>query len=114
MMPGAVATQFLARAGTHDPTGVEKLSQGMLWGGTDPDRLEDVRSNPAEDVSLEETVREFRQRMTPDERALAEMRADGKSWTEIGEFCGDSAEALRKRLERAVERAAEEMGIDGP
>jgi RNA polymerase sigma-70 factor (ECF subfamily) len=67
---------------------------------------------PSQIVAGEEMLGEVRRRLSADERFLAEQRALGRDWAEIAAEIGDSAEALRKRLKRAIDRVAEEMGLD--
>ena len=50
--------------------------------------------------------------MTDEERYLAEQRAAGRGWAELAEELGEGAEALRKKLSRAVDRIAKELGLD--
>ncbi len=51
--------------------------------------------------------------MSEEERQLAEERADGLDWSQIAAKRGDSPEALRKRLARAIDRISEELGLEG-
>jgi RNA polymerase sigma-70 factor (ECF subfamily) len=50
-------------------------------------------------------------RLSPEERRLLELREAGRGWDEIAAEVGGSAQALRKRLERAIERVAAELGL---
>ena len=49
---------------------------------------------------------------SPDERRLLELRNDGHDWAAIAARLGGSAEALRKKLARALDRVAEQLGLD--
>jgi RNA polymerase sigma-70 factor (ECF subfamily) len=69
-------------------------------------------SDPFRQVATAELVEEFRKRMSPEENALAEQRARGEPWEAIASARGESAEALRKKLERAVNRIAQDLGLD--
>jgi hypothetical protein len=51
-------------------------------------------------------------RLTPQERYLQEQRDLGREWEDIAAELKESPEALRKRLERAKERVARELGLD--
>ena len=51
-------------------------------------------------------------RLTAGERRLLERRQEGAKWAEIAVDEGDTPEALRKKLARAVERVAREIGLD--
>jgi RNA polymerase sigma-70 factor (ECF subfamily) len=68
--------------------------------------------SPSRQVALRELVEEFRRRLSPEERRLAEQRADGQGWGEIAAEEGGSPEGLRKKLERAVDRVALELGVE--
>ncbi|MCA9185202.1 MAG: sigma-70 family RNA polymerase sigma factor [Planctomycetales bacterium] len=67
--------------------------------------------NPAELVAGQELIAEFRARLTAEESQLSQMRQEGRTWTEIAEALGGSAEARRMQLNRAVDRIAQELGI---
>lgn len=49
--------------------------------------------------------------MDPDERRLAEERAHGRSWKELAVEFGESADSLRMRLSRAIDRVAREIEL---
>jgi RNA polymerase sigma-70 factor (ECF subfamily) len=69
-------------------------------------------STPSRIVAGRELVAEFRARMTADERELAEARADDVAWSEIAARRGEKADALRQRLNRAIERVSRELGLE--
>lgn len=69
--------------------------------------------DPSQQASAKELLEEFRKRLSPEERALAELRTSGQNWNQIATRQGETAEALRKKLTRAVERIAAELGLDG-
>jgi RNA polymerase sigma-70 factor (ECF subfamily) len=69
--------------------------------------------SPSQEVAGQELLQEMRRRLSPDERRLAELRADGRDWAAIAAEEGDSPEALRKKLGRAVDRVAAELGLHG-
>jgi RNA polymerase sigma-70 factor (ECF subfamily) len=73
--------------------------------GTDP--------SPSQIVAGHELVQEVYRRLTDEERALAEQRASGLDWATIAGRGGGSAEALRKKLARAIDRVAVQLGL-GP
>jgi RNA polymerase sigma-70 factor (ECF subfamily) len=54
----------------------------------------------------------FRARLTTEERRVAELRSQGREWAEIARELGGTAQARRKQLARAVDRAARELGLD--
>jgi RNA polymerase sigma factor (sigma-70 family) len=68
--------------------------------------------SPSNQLAARELLEEFRKRFSPEERRLADQRADGRDWAQIATEQGASAEALRKRLTRAIARVAHELGLD--
>jgi hypothetical protein len=63
---------------------------------------------------MRELLEEARRRFSPDEITILERREQGREWTEIAEELGSSPEANRKRLTRAIDRVAHELGLDQP
>jgi RNA polymerase sigma-70 factor (ECF subfamily) len=72
----------------------------------------DAGPSPSELVAGKELLREFRQRLTQEERQLADLRAGGREWAAIAAELGGTPQARRKQLERAVERVARELGLE--
>jgi RNA polymerase sigma-70 factor (ECF subfamily) len=68
--------------------------------------------SPSAQVAARELLQEARRRLSPEERRLLELREQGREWTEIAGEVGGTPEALRKQLDRAVERVAGELGLD--
>jgi RNA polymerase sigma-70 factor (ECF subfamily) len=69
---------------------------------------------PSQEVAGEELLAEFRNRLSAEERRLADQRAAGHDWNQIAAAVGGSPEALRKQLARAVDRVCCELGLDEP
>jgi RNA polymerase sigma factor (sigma-70 family) len=69
-------------------------------------------ATPSRLVAARELLQEAHRRLTPDERQLVELRGQGLDWAAIGAQLGGSPEALRKKLARAVDRVAGELGLD--
>src|SRR5262249_43723847 len=72
----------------------------------------DPRPRPSPVRAGDELLRAFRDRLTPEERHLADRRARGHAWAEIAAEVGGDPDALRVRLGRAVDRVAGELGLD--
>jgi RNA polymerase sigma-70 factor (ECF subfamily) len=72
----------------------------------------DDAAAPSQVVADRELVIEVRRRLSAEERELAELRGQGLGWGEIAAARGDSPERLRKKLERALDRVAQELGLD--
>ncbi len=66
-----------------------------------PDRVAEAR----------ELLRELRERLTDEERELADRRADGQEWARIAAEIGGTAEGRRKQLARAIDRVAPDLGL---
>jgi RNA polymerase sigma-70 factor (ECF subfamily) len=69
-------------------------------------------TSPGEQVAARELLQEVQLRLSPEERRLVELRQDGLEWADIAARLGGSAEGLRKRLARATNRVAQELGLD--
>jgi RNA polymerase sigma factor (sigma-70 family) len=104
------------RAQRRDYRRVED-GRGDDWSGADS-RAEGVEgltapgSSPSSEVAARELLNEARRRLSAEDLALLEQREQGYEWAEIATNRGVSPEALRKRLSRAVERVAQELGLD--
>jgi RNA polymerase sigma-70 factor (ECF subfamily) len=66
--------------------------------------------SPTEQVAWQELIQIVRSRLSEDERRLSDLRAALCEWTEIATRVGGTGEAARKRLERAFDRVARELG----
>lgn len=67
---------------------------------------------PSQVVSNRELLDVMRARLTDEERAVADLRAQGLEWGEIAERLGGTAAGRRMQLGRAVDRVARELGLD--
>jgi RNA polymerase sigma-70 factor (ECF subfamily) len=63
-------------------------------------------------MAAHELLEAARQRLTTEERAIFERRAQGLGWAEIAAELGGSPDALRIRLARGVTRIARQLGLD--
>jgi RNA polymerase sigma-70 factor (ECF subfamily) len=68
-------------------------------------------ATPSRIVAADELLQEARRRLAPEERRLLECRQQGREWADIAAELGGSPEALRKRLDRAIERVATELEL---
>lgn len=68
--------------------------------------------SPSQIVASQELLAEVRRRMDDEERLVAERRGQGFAWDEIAAELGGTAEARRKQLSRALDRVAQELGLD--
>ena len=67
--------------------------------------------SPSQVVAGRELLEQVRARLSDDERRIADQRAAGRDWGQIAAELGESGEALRKRLARALDRIAGELGL---
>jgi RNA polymerase sigma factor (sigma-70 family) len=63
-------------------------------------------------LAWKDLLQEVRRRLTDEERRLADRRAERLEWSEIAAEVGGSAEALRKRLARALDRVSNQLGLE--
>jgi DNA-directed RNA polymerase specialized sigma24 family protein len=68
--------------------------------------------HPSEQIEIEELSVEINKRLSHEERLLLDRRRNGLSWMKIAEEFGEDTQLLRKRLSRAIQRVAEELGLD--
>jgi RNA polymerase sigma-70 factor (ECF subfamily) len=68
--------------------------------------------SPSQIVASEELLREFRARLSDEERQLADLRAEGRGWSEIASELGGGADARRMQLQRAIDRVARELDLE--
>jgi RNA polymerase sigma-70 factor (ECF subfamily) len=67
---------------------------------------------PSQQLAASELLEEARRRLSDAERRLLELRQEGKGWAEIAGELGGSPDALRMQFNRAVERVAQELGLE--
>jgi RNA polymerase sigma-70 factor (ECF subfamily) len=74
--------------------------------------LVSAQQSPSNQVALRDLLEAVQRRLSPDERRIMELRGSGGDWASIALEMGGSAEALRRRLSRALDRVGEELGLD--
>ena len=72
---------------------------------------------PSRQLAARELLEKVHERLSPEERQLVEWRNQGLEWQAIALFLKDgpdagSAESLRKKFARALDRVAKELGVD--
>ena len=82
------------------------------WALKDLERLADPGPSPGRLAAVRELYEAVRRSLSEEERYLAD-RALGCDWAEIAAELHDTPEALRKRLARALDRTAQQLGLDG-
>jgi RNA polymerase sigma factor (sigma-70 family) len=78
----------------------------------DESRFVATGESPSMEVAARDLLQEVHRRLSSDERRLMEMRNQGHDWAAIAAELGVGAEALRRRLSRALDRVAVELGLD--
>ncbi len=68
---------------------------------------------PSRLVANRELLEEFFRRLPEEERTVAQRRATGASWEQISKELGCPVDTLRKRLTRASDRVAQQLGLAG-
>jgi RNA polymerase sigma-70 factor (ECF subfamily) len=67
---------------------------------------------PNQLVMTQELFHTVRQRLTAEERTLADLRAQEQSWAEIAAVLGGTPQARRMQLARAIKRVVRQLGLD--
>jgi RNA polymerase sigma-70 factor (ECF subfamily) len=74
--------------------------------------VESSTPSPSQVAEGRELLAAFRQRLSDEERTLADLRAGGQEWADIAKEVGGTADARRKQLTRAISRVSKELGLD--
>ena len=77
-----------------------------------PAELAGSAAGPSYHVVLSDLVQQVRLRLPPGENRLLDLRQQGLAWADIAQQVGDNPDALRKRLHRAVDLVAQQLGLD--
>ncbi len=75
----------------------------------DPCSVIEKSPGPRTAAAARELLSEVRSRLTADELQIADLRNAGKSWEDVAAELNESADGLRKRLERALDRVRTEI-----
>jgi RNA polymerase sigma factor (sigma-70 family) len=74
--------------------------------------LADGARNPDSIVANRELLGRTMDLLSDDDRKIVEQRTAGCDWSEIAEQMNSTADAVRKRFSRALDRAVEHLGMD--
>jgi RNA polymerase sigma-70 factor (ECF subfamily) len=69
-------------------------------------------ASPSRYVAARDLLREAQERLSAEERRLAELRSQGMEWADIARELGGTAGGRRKQLDRALDRVARELGLE--
>jgi hypothetical protein len=86
------------------------LREAELAGANEPAAAD---ASPSRLLAGRELLQKVREQLSEEERQLVELRTSGRPWAEIAAERGDSAEALRKKMGRALDRVARHLGLEG-
>jgi RNA polymerase sigma-70 factor (ECF subfamily) len=70
------------------------------------------QATPSRLASGRELLQKFRERLSEDERRIADLRSKGYDWAAVAAELGGTAEGRRKQLARAVVRVEEDLGLN--
>ncbi len=68
--------------------------------------------DPARLLMGRDLLDQVRRRLVAEERRVADLRAEGRTWAEVAIALGGTPEGRRKQLARALNRVAQQIGID--
>ena len=74
--------------------------------------VDSAGNSPVSRLNTTELLKQLSLRMSLQEMELYRLRSLGNNWTRIGEQLGESPSILRKRLSRAIQRVAAELGLE--
>jgi RNA polymerase sigma-70 factor (ECF subfamily) len=74
--------------------------------------LIDPSPGPSLVAANRDLLDQFRNRLSEEERRLADRRARGHTWTEIAAEVGGEPDVLRIQFTRAIDRVAQQLGLD--
>ena len=73
--------------------------------------LAGTEETPATIVSNRELLEKSIERLSQEEREIADLRREGQTWDSISARFGEPAETIRKRFSRAIDRVSVELGL---
>ena len=76
------------------------------------EQIPDFTDTPSQAVGILELVAKARQQLSQEELAISELRSQKKSWEEIAQVLGGTAQGRRMQLTRAFDRVTTALGID--
>jgi RNA polymerase sigma-70 factor (ECF subfamily) len=88
------------------PGGEQKNDSQMLA------NLPEAGPSPSRMMQGKELLDQIKRHMSPEEAELAELRALGLDWPEIGARLNAKPDSLRKKFTRAVDRIVEQMNVE--
>lgn len=68
--------------------------------------------SPSQIIASQELITAFFQQLDDENKSIADLRRDGRTWDEIGVSLGRTGEAVRKQYQRTLQRISRELGIE--
>ena len=94
------------KAARRNPRGRESF-------GDESPEVVDPCPTPTQLAADREILKEFRDRLSPEELRIADLYAAGRSWQEIAAEVGGRPDQVRMRFRRALDRVRGELGLGG-
>ena len=69
-------------------------------------------ATPSRVASGKELLEQVRQRLSPEDRQVADLRGQGFTWPEIAAQVGGTPDGRRVQLSRALDRVSQQLGLD--
>jgi RNA polymerase sigma-70 factor (ECF subfamily) len=106
-----MARKKLAHQARHQQAGRRDIRRQQVVAAEDLDAV-GHDPTPSRIAAGRDLLAAVRGRLSPEERQLADLRAQGLEWAEVAERVGGTAGARRKQLTRALDRISRELGLD--
>jgi RNA polymerase sigma-70 factor (ECF subfamily) len=110
--PADLLNLLLYMARNKVATQARKLRRRAAGGPHELDAVIDPQPGPGRVIDSQDLLRQVLHRLGDDERRLAELRGQGRSWPEVAAQLGGTPDARRKQLARALDRVAGQLGLD--
>jgi RNA polymerase sigma-70 factor (ECF subfamily) len=109
----AMARNKLASQARHSYV-TRRDPEALRYGLNGGENLPAPGPEPSQAVTSRDLCAALFRSLTEDERELAERRVDREEWADIAASLGGKPDNLRKKLARALSRAARRLGVDAP
>lgn len=76
------------------------------------EQIPDCSDTPSKAVAMLELVAKARSQLSEDERAMSDLRSQGKSWEEIALQLGGTAQSRRMQFSRAMDQVTAALGLE--
>jgi RNA polymerase sigma-70 factor (ECF subfamily) len=81
---------------------------------TDPalEEIADERRDPVDELANRELLSRIYDRLSPEELHISKLRSSGAAWEEVASEMGGTSQSRRMQFSRAIDRVAEQLGVD--